>query len=404
MSAALAAVLLPWNAPAVSGSPPNHVSDSNLFFANGPEPMLVKALYELRQGNMQEAIALIDRLTATMPNFRLAQLVKGDLMSAKANQFNGFGSYAVYQTTSSASTPVVNDFRMEAQRRIERYLDKQIINELPADVWQLSSNQRYVMVVDTDRSRLFIYRNINGQPQYLADYYVTIGKNGSGKKKEGDKRTPVGVYTVSSKLNQKLPDLYGIGAFPISFPNTWDQRLGNQGHGIWLHGTPSDTYSRAPQASDGCVVMTNQDLQSIFNILNEGNVAMIIGSGLKWLSQSQTPPEKAELAKALEQWRADWQAQNTDVYLSHYSPQFLSGGMNYNQWAQEKRRIQAAKPKVNVMLDNISMLAYPGQAMPMVEVTFDQHFKSEVLDNTMRKKQYWVRDSSGWKIIYEGAV
>lgn len=40
----------------------------------------------------------------------------------------------------------------------------------------------------------------------------------------------------------------------------------------------------------------------------------------------------------------------------------------------------------------------------MVVVTFDQQYRSDNLDNTMKKRQYWKREDGKWKIIYEGAA
>ena len=50
----------------------------------------------------------------------------------------------------------------------------------------------------------------------LFDFYASIGKNGVGKFKEGDKKTPIGVYFISRFLDpDSLPDYYGDGAFPL---------------------------------------------------------------------------------------------------------------------------------------------------------------------------------------------
>ena len=35
-------------------------------------------------------------------------------------------------------------------------------------------------------------------------------------------------------------------------------------------------------------------------------------------------------------------------------------------------------------------------------VNFEQSFKSSHLNNTMRKRQYWVLENNSWKIMYEG--
>ena len=44
--------------------------------------------------------------------------------------------------------------------------------------------------------RLYLYRNDKGRPRFVADYYISQGKLGADKTREGDKRTPIGVYHV----------------------------------------------------------------------------------------------------------------------------------------------------------------------------------------------------------------
>ena len=55
--------------------------------------------------------------------------------------------------------------------------------------------------------------NENGLPRLVADYYVTLGKNGVEKTREGDQKTPIGVYHIVANLpRSKLTDFYGAGA------------------------------------------------------------------------------------------------------------------------------------------------------------------------------------------------
>jgi hypothetical protein len=71
-----------------------------------------------------------------------------------------------------------------------------------------------VLLVDSRRSRLYVFANDGGRARYVADYYVTHGKNGIDKTREGDQKTPVGVYHVTANLpRSKLTDFYGAGAF-----------------------------------------------------------------------------------------------------------------------------------------------------------------------------------------------
>jgi len=408
LSTLIASALLPWNATAINradfasllghGKPGTKMLSDNL-----PEELLVKSLLEVTQGQLQDALDTINQLLEAAPNFKLAYLVRGDLLMARAQQFQSFGNPA------ADSTATIADFQDEARKRIERHLAQQSPGNLPEPLWQLDPKQQYAIVVDTEKSRLYLYRNAGGEPKYVADYYVTIGKNGSEKKSEGDKRTPIGVYFAGSKLSRKLDAFYGDAAYPLSYPNEWDKRQGKSGSGIWLHGTPPTTYSRAPRASDGCVVIANPDLKSLAPILQSGNVPFIIANNLQWLEAQQELGKKDSLKKALERWRKDWQSQDTDHYLSHYSQQFSSdaagsNSMNYESWAAEKRRIQASKPKVDISLSNISMFSYPGSSAPMAVVTFDQSYKSPYLDSQMRKRQYWIFENQHWKIIYEGAA
>ena len=118
---------------------------------------------------------------------------------------------------------------------------------VPRYVVQMQPEQRHALVVDTARSTLYVFENRDGEARYVTDYYISIGKNGIDKFREGDNKTPLGVYHVTGRLSReklnstygKLAEQYGVGALPISYPNEWDRREGRNGHGIWLHGVPS---------------------------------------------------------------------------------------------------------------------------------------------------------------------
>jgi murein L,D-transpeptidase YafK len=392
----MASIMVPWNVPALDRLDYAGTLSKSSFGPNYPESLVVKGLLQITRGQLQQALNTVDELISIAPNFKLAYLIRGDLLMAKSQQLEDFGNTPQNNPTS------VEDFKAEARMRIERYLESQAPQGIPEPLWQIDPSQKYVIVVDAGKSRLYLYQNIGGKPTYVADYYVTIGRNGSEKSSEGDKRTPLGVYTASSKLNSKLPDFYGSAAYPLSYPNEWDRQQGKKGHGIWLHGTPSNTYSRPPRASDGCVVISNPDLKTLEPILQQGGTPFIIVPQLKWVSQAA--PEQPKLQKALDQWRQDWQAQDTDRYLSHYSDRFFSQTTDIQGWSREKRRIQSDKKPVSIVLSNISMIRYPNSQIPMAVVSFDQEFKSEFLDSRMRKRQYWIYEDQRWKILYEGAA
>jgi len=47
------------------------------------------------------------------------------------------------------------------------------------------------------------------------------------------------------------------------------------------------------------------------------------------------------------------------------------------------------------------MFRSPGKE-DMVVVTFDQDYRSNNLKQQASKRQYWVKESGKWKIVYEG--
>ncbi|HEY5897742.1 MAG TPA: L,D-transpeptidase family protein, partial [Burkholderiales bacterium] len=296
----------------------------------------------------------------------------------------------------------VDDLREEALARLRGLRQRPAEDLLPRYVLQLHPGQKHAIVVDSRRSRLYVYANDDGSPHLIADYYVTLGKNGIDKTREGDQRTPVGVYYVTGNLpRKKLTDFYGAGAFPISYPNEWDRRLGRNGHGIWLHGVPSNVYSRPPRASDGCIVLANPDLESLSRHVQVGLTPVIIADEIEWSDAAALQAERSTLGAALEQWRNDWQSRDTDRYLSHYSRRFAAGRQDLAAWGAHKRKVNGGKSWIKVDLKQVAMLRYPHER-DVVVVTFEQDYRSNGLSNVMKKRQYWVKEESRWKILYEG--
>ncbi|MCA3129792.1 MAG: L,D-transpeptidase [Rhodocyclaceae bacterium] len=364
----------------------------------GAEGAIVGVFRLIAEDRVAAAHAELDRLLAVNPNFRLAQLVKGDLLLARAQPIHALGNAA------GVPEERLNDLREEARARLLRQRGETPKDRLPRYLLKMAPQQRHAIVVDTSRSSLYVFENRDGVPHYVTDYYVTIGKNGTDKAREGDKKTPLGVYNVTGSLPvAKLGDFYGSGAFPISYPNEWDRRAGRNGHGIWLHGTPRDTYSRPPRASDGCVVLTNEDLEALSRRLQLGATPVIISGGVDWVAESDLSRVRSSLEETVEAWRRDWESRDTGRYLRHYAAGFSSGTMNLAQWAEQKRAVNAGKTWVKVKVGEVSMFLYPG-AEPLAVVTFLQDYQSNNLGNVMRKRQYWMRDGDAWKIAYEGAV
>lgn len=399
-------LLLAIGAAEAAGKAPKHLKSETSgiplkesFTDSGPEPLLAKVFDAIENNRLDVAMQQTELLIKAYPKFRLAHLVKGDLLLARSQALLSFG-----QGGGAAAGDKVADLREEAIVRLKGYRSKPPTNYVPRYLLQMLPEQKHAVVVDTQRSRLYLYQNDKGTPRFVADYYITQGKLGADKTREGDKKTPIGVYHVTSSLpRQKLPDLYGNGAFPINYPNDWDKRNGRNGNGIWLHGTPSDTFSRPPKASDGCVVLANQDLDSLSKSLQIGLTPVIISNSIEWLSLDDWQTERTSLLGTIEAWRKDWENRDTNSYAQYYSKKFSADRQDYNNWIEHKRKVNAGKSWIKVGTSNISMFRNPGKDDHVV-VTFDQDYRSSNLSNQMKKRQYWIKESGHWKIVFEGAA
>lgn len=361
------------------------------------EARLARSMQAMRNNRLDVALNEVDSLLKINPNFKLAQLLRGDLLLARAKPLNTFGN------APDAPRDRIEDLRDEARARLQRVQQEQPVSLTSKYLWKLEPQQHHAIVVDASKSTLYLYENVNGEARYVSDFYISVGKKGADKAVEGDQRTPLGVYFVNDSLpKEKLTDLYGSGAYPLSYPNEWDKKQGRDGHGIWLHGTPSNTYSRPPRASNGCVVLANEDLNKLSKYLQIGITPVVITNQMEW-SDEADKAERAELLQAVEQWRKDWASRDTDTYLTHYARDFFSNGANLAAWSQQKRQVNAAKSWIKVDVSNLSAFPYPNQPN-LVVVNFDQDYSSSNLSNRMKKRQYWMKRDQRWQIIYEGAA
>jgi len=375
---------------------PPTLADSGPIHAKA-ETQLVSALRDMRDGQFDGAMSNLSSLVDKRPDFRLAHYLYGELMFARAGRI------------SELMGPGDDDARRhalieEAKFRWRHRSQAAPQGGYPRSVLKLASRYRHVVVADLNRHRLFLLRNENGRPRLIADFYASIGQRGAGKQEEGDKRTPIGVYHVTEyKDDGELPELYGDGAFPVSYPNKLDQLYGRTGYGIWVHGVPRDTYSRAPRASEGCVVVANEDLQVLKQYLRPGITPVVFTDDMAWLEAGQAEDKRTEVLDAVQGWRSSWESLATERYLGYYSDDFVSDdGMSKEAFADYKRQVNANKKRVDIELSEISVFAYPN-AREMALVSFTQRYSSQRFNATVRKQQFWRKDSGSgdWQIIHE---
>lgn len=111
----------------------------------------------------------------------------------------------------------------------------------------------------------------------LKSYRVALGGNPVGAKtRQGDRRTPEGLYSIDAKNSHSRFHL----ALHVSYPDPQDQArakklLVNPGGDIMIHGLPSayaylGALHRQYDWTEGCIAVTNSEIEEIWNLVPVG--------------------------------------------------------------------------------------------------------------------------------------
>lgn len=354
----------------------------------------------IEQGRLEQALQGAEKLIVSHPKSRIGYLLKADVLAAMGGELPRFAGGVDAQSLE------YRNFHHELKNRFasqNQQYDQKYQQLFPASVLDMGQHQ-YLLLGEMSTGRFFIFSNLDGKPQLLHDYYMTIGKEGYGKEVEGDNRTPIGLYHITHEIDGKeLPDLYGSGAFPVNYPNRVDKWRGRTGYGIWLHGTPSDTYARAPLASEGCFVISNDDYDHVANYIREvKKPPVLLVETVDWLTPEQHSQRRQEFLSVLSRWANDWESLDVERYLQHYEQSnFNFGKGDFAQWSERKRQVGKAKEFIQLSIEVNGLFLYPGEDMFVVD--FQQGYFSNNYESQSAKKQYWKKTANGeWKIIFEG--
>lgn len=368
--------------------------------AGAAEARLIEVYRFAAQGQNREALTRAESLVHDYPTFLLAQLVYGDLLAARTRPVQTLGD--VPSDVAQSAAPALADLRDESQMRLKALRERPPAGSIPSQFLSLSPRNKHAIAVDTSRARLYLFENTTTGLSLVADYYISVGKSGTEKTAEGDLRTPLGVYFITSNLDPKtLRDFYGAGALPINYPNVLDTKRGKTGKGIWLHGTPSDQFARPPLSTDGCVVLANPDLDRLIRTVEIRTTPVVIAAHLQWVPAQSMQAEGKPFEDVLQAWRQAKSSGNFSKLLDFYTPDFNSFGKTLDQWSPLLRSEVTKLGGRPIQLKDLSYLHWKDMADTMV-VTFGEVAEGAQIGPV--KRQYWVRQGDRWKIFFEGVI
>jgi len=117
------------------------------------EQRLLEVLGLMSRGENRDALAKAEKLVADHPNFQLAQLIYGDLLTARTRALQTIGDMPA--ETARAGAAALSDLREETQQRMTGFRDRPPEGFIPSAFLKVSPQAHSAIAVDASRSRLY---------------------------------------------------------------------------------------------------------------------------------------------------------------------------------------------------------------------------------------------------------
>ena len=252
------------------------------------EAELFDALDRFDSGDRAGGLEELSRVVSNHPRFRAARLIHASLRETKDPR----ATLAALVPRRPAS--LLDEPTDEAHSRLSYWFRRPPRGHLPDVLVQAAPYRTKAVVADAARSRLYLFDWSDGGWTMRGDWYASIGRGGTAKRREGDLKTPLGVYFVTMWVaDEYLSEYYGAGALGLNYPNGWDRHRRRDGYGIWIHGEPRGIQSRPPRWSQGCLMVSNAALEALVGAIGDHSIPVVIGERLRWLAPGEHASHRA---------------------------------------------------------------------------------------------------------------
>ncbi|MCG8427001.1 MAG: L,D-transpeptidase family protein, partial [Chromatiales bacterium] len=270
--------------------------------------------------------------------------------------------------------------------------------QIPSHIFSRDGDVNTTVLVDKSTKAAYLVDIKDNKPRLLRSFdNLLFGENGGDKLREGDKRTPEGVYRITSFIpDENLAPIYGSGAFPIDYPNPLDKIEGRNGSGIWLHGRAYDDPNK--NTTRGCVAFNNNEISELQKILGQ-NTPVIITKNAEFVSEPEYNKQREKLLNTLDEFINAWEVGNSKKLTSFLHPDFKSaGGKGKSAWIQHKQRLDNLYPEKNIETDNVYIFKEDGQ---QVVFEFKQYYCAKNIISVGEKQLYFKNDNGKLQLLTE---
>jgi L,D-peptidoglycan transpeptidase YkuD (ErfK/YbiS/YcfS/YnhG family) len=251
----------------------NNVSDLNIYLKQ-------------KIDKLNDIIYQIDKRFASYPLSEEVwkRISRGKMLLKECEVAYRKGQYAQAQVMVADSELLLTESYEKATADLKEYFNSYPDWKKWADrtIRESRQNQSYSIIIDKYSRKCLVY--LGGIKKY--EYHVELGKNWVGDKRvKGDKSTPEGMYKIVKKFGSNKTKYHK--ALLIDYPNETDKeefkkeiasgtlpRSAKMGSLIEIHGDGG----RGIDWTEGCIALTNSEMDVVFKIASEGTPVTIIGS------------------------------------------------------------------------------------------------------------------------------
>ena len=298
----------------------------------------------------------------------------------------------LYQKNGSASFEKIFDEKLASKAYWEKRLPD------TNNSFGYFESIEYILACDKNTSSLKFYSQDENNSFKLNEVFSAfIGKKKGDKQKEGDLKTPIGVYRLLQKLDNVDP-FYGPLAFVTSYPNPYDKVQGKKGSGIWLHGFPLK--QKRDDFTKGCIAINNTSLEDLEKSMNYNKTLVYINKG----ELSPMPKNKlTTILSSLYRWKKAWKENNINDYLAFYDASFKRlDGLDLKRFSRYKTRIFNKSEYKQIHFKNINIISYPlVKKEDVFLISFDEEYRSASFQFDGEKELYVHLQNGSFKILAE---
>jgi len=256
----------------------------------------------------------------------------------------------------------------------------------------------FVLLCNKRARNLRVFKYKDGKLSQLLNFTnIIVGKLGD-KEKEGDLKTPIGVYSLINRIKPKNT-FYGPLAFVTSYPNLYDKVHKKNGYGIWIHGKPLD--GERGDLSKGCIVLDNDEILKLDKIIDYKKTTLEITEDTLYANKHDI----AQILATIYKWRYAWKNSDLKNYISFYDKDFQrSNGMRLKEFIRYKRAVFSHKKgqRIEIYFKNIQIVPYQNpKKLPIYKITFHEDYISPTYQFHGYKEIYMVKRDKKFKIIIE---